>query len=997
MSFGNDDNRQTFVGKFNDLPIAKKLAFGFGVVLTLMVVIVVVNFYAANRIATVENHLSEILVPFVESELELKSDVNESLAALRGYMILGGDKFKNQREFVWKDIGEKVAILDGKMQYFDETTNADFNEIKSLLTDFEMAQNKVETTAHTKDELPATKILLEDAAPRASKVLQAVTAIINEEKLLAATPERKELLGLLADSRGSFAVGLAAIRAYLLSGDVSWQEEFNKRWAVNEARFLSLQQKSYLFNTKQQASFSTYSQYRQEFSPLPAKMFSIRESDQWNMANYYLDKEVAPRADRLLTLLKGLAKHGHQLVLDDEAWLDNARFWMEVVSVALAVVALSIGIFCAWFITKQLTNSINTINRSINHVANGELGNMEVVSSKDEIGQLSTTLQQMQSRLREIIERDVQSMINNAREGDLSNRIDVSDKVGCYRELCEGINELMVINSQVVDDTVSVFSALAHGNLNTTIDSDYKGDFARIKKDANFTVEKLKQTIQTDVQALIDSAAKGDLNRRISMDDKEGFFQDLCEKINQLVEGNKKVVDDVVRVFAAMSQGDLSETITSDYNGEFLKLKEDTNATVAKLQSVIEKDIQNVVNAVLQGDLTQRIALDDKQGFFKRLSESINNIADVSETIISDASSVVGAMSEGNLTQTIEKDYSGSFGELKNNINATVTHLHGVIGEIQDASDTVKTASSEIALGVHDLSERTEQQAASLEETAASMEHMMDSVEKSSNSSRDANQMTTDTEQFAIAGGAAVDKAVSAMEGINQSSNKIAAIIGVIDEIAFQTNLLALNAAVEAARAGEQGRGFAVVAGEVRTLAQRSAGAAKEIKDLISDSVDRVESGSKLVNDSGTTLNEIIESVKKVSRVINDVSASAAQQYDGIQQVNTTIAQMDQMTQQNAALVEESSAASQSMSEQAEKLNGLVEFFTLNTSSAKKQATNAYSKPASNAVSQSTIRPKKEAKLTPVKNTPPKKEMPNKAVAPVSNSAAHDDGDWEEF
>ncbi len=1028
MSFSDSKQAQSFADKFDDFPIAKKLTWGFGVILALMVFIVVVNFWAAQRIADVEHEISRVLVPVVEAELELKSDINESLAALRGYMILGENKFKIQRENAWIDIDKKTSTIDKSMHHFDENINTKYNQIKVLLAEFRDAQSKVEATAHSKNELPATQILLTEAAPRASKILQAVTGIINEEKTLPATPERKALLALLADSRGSFAVGLASIRAYLLSGDDAWKKSFEKRWKINEARFNSLKENSYLFNDKQKADFEIYSNVRAEFAPLPSEMFSIRGSGKWNMANYFLATEAAPVSTKILSLLKDITVAVEDLLHEDEAKLDSQRLWMEVFSAILAIIAISIGIYLSRFITTRLTNSINSVGDTIGRIAEGNLEAVNVKRSEDEMGNLLLTINELREKLQNIIEKDVQSIINNARRGNLSERINTKDKVGCYKNLSEGINELLVINNQVIDETVDVFSSLAKGDLDVSIKSNYEGDFARIKKDANFTIERLRQTIQVDVQNIINSAASGDLSGRISLNDKEGFFLELSEKINHLVSENQKVIDDTVRVFGAMAQGDLSQKITSPYEGEFLKLKNDANTTLEKIKNAIEIEIQDVVSAALQGDLNKQISLNGKQGFFQALSNSINQLTKTSGEIIEDASTVVGAMAEGDLTKNIDGDYQGSFGDLKNNINATIDRLKGVIADIHESSELVNSGSSEISIGVNDLSVRTEQQALSLEKTARNMENMTMSVEQSATNAKDANEMTSAAENCAVAGGVAVDSAVTAMKGINEASNKIAAIIGVIDEIAFQTNLLALNAAVEAARAGEQGRGFAVVAGEVRVLAQRSAGAAKEIKDLISDSVERVENGSKLVDESGETLKEIIESVKQVNSAINSLSVATGQQSTGIQQVNTSVVDMDQMTQQNAALVEESSAACQGVSEQAQKLMELVSFFKISESDkankrgSVKSASAVPAAPVSSTSSssfptatkfESAVKPQASKVSTEFKEPPVKpavaaevKEEPV-ATAPELTSSPKPviesnpdiglDDDWEEF
>src|SRR5690606_17437878 len=255
--------------------------------------------------------------------------------------------------------------------------------------------------------------------------------------------------------------------------------------------------------------------------------------------------------------------------------------------------------------------------------------------------------------------------------------------------------------------------------------------------------------------------------------------------------------------------------------------------------------------------------------------------------------------------------------------------LSEIVGQIRQGSDAISSAASEIAAGNDDLSRRTEQQAASLEETASSMEELTSTVRQNADNARQANQLAIGAAEVAEVGGEVVGRVVTTMTGINESSRKIVDIISVIDGIAFQTNILALNAAVEAARAGEQGRGFAVVASEVRSLAQRSAAAAKEIKTLIDDSVEQVENGSALVGQAGKTMGEIVTSVKRVTDIIADISAASQEQSTGIEQVNQVITHMDEGTQQNAALVEEATAAARSLEQQSQHLVQTVAIFRM--------------------------------------------------------------------
>ncbi|WP_382152796.1 methyl-accepting chemotaxis protein [Hydrogenophaga sp. ANAO-22] len=293
------------------------------------------------------------------------------------------------------------------------------------------------------------------------------------------------------------------------------------------------------------------------------------------------------------------------------------------------------------------------------------------------------------------------------------------------------------------------------------------------------------------------------------------------------------------------------------------------------------------------------------------------------------------AMARSALRRIADGDLSGATppaqdpNSLMGALSAMQTSMRTLVGQVQQSSGGIDVASGEIASGNQDLSARTEQAASNLQETAASMEQLTSTVRQSADAARQANQLAASAAEIAVRGGEVVGQVVTTMDEINHSSKKISDIIGVIDGIAFQTNILALNAAVEAARAGEQGRGFAVVAGEVRNLAQRSAQAAKEIKGLIGASVDKVETGSRLVADAGQTMSEIVGSVQRVSDIIGEITAAAGEQSDGIGQVNVAVTQLDQMTQQNAALVEESAAAAESLKDQARRLAGVVQLFRL--------------------------------------------------------------------
>ncbi len=359
------------------------------------------------------------------------------------------------------------------------------------------------------------------------------------------------------------------------------------------------------------------------------------------------------------------------------------------------------------------------------------------------------------------------------------------------------------------------------------------------------------------------------------------------------------------------------------YMGNMVEWKDITEQKDAEVQ------INQLVESAIAGNIDQRIDTSVYSGYMRNLGDSINDLLSAVVVPLKEGISVLSALANSDLTSTMDGEYQGEFSIFSESINTTVNNMSEIVDKIIISSLEIKGASGEISQGNIDLSQRTEEQASSLQQTASSMEELTSTVKQTAENAQQATKLSYTAHEEATKGGEVVGKTIEAMSDINAASKKIADIIGVIDEIAFQTNLLALNAAVEAARAGEQGRGFAVVAAEVRNLAQRSASAAKEIKELINDSVEKVNHGTQLVDTSGQSLEEILNAVKKVNDIIAEIAAASQEQSAGIDQINKAITQMDEVTQQNAALVEEAAAGSESLNDQAITLNEMMTVFKL--------------------------------------------------------------------
>ena len=474
-----------------------------------------------------------------------------------------------------------------------------------------------------------------------------------------------------------------------------------------------------------------------------------------------------------------------------------------------------------------------------------------------------------------------------------------------YKQL--GVDPLLVNN---------LAKEIAQGNFKNTIelqDNDRSSLLYAIK-----CIQDSINDFIDDIDNVITKQIQGAINEEFNHQQFSGDYKRTAQNLNTLVKYNIDVKMEIAKVISQYAQGDFSYDIKR-FPGDQAKITRVIDEIKNNLHNV-GLEIKILTEAGVKGDFSKRVNTSKYSYMFKEIFDDFNLLFSTSEAGFIDILHVTNSMAKGDLNQSIDKNYPGIFGEVIESINATNEHLKSLLLEIKEATETINTAAKEIASGNNDLSHRTEEQAASLEETAASMEELTSTVQANTQNAKQADELARSAAAIADKGVNVVSKVVTTMESINTSSNKIVAIISVIDSIAFQTNILALNAAVEAARAGEQGRGFAVVASEVRNLAQRAAAAAGEIKKLIGDSVEKVEDGSKLVLQAGHTMEEIVSSIHRVTVIMNEIAEASIEQTSGIQQVNQAIGQMDDATQQNAALVEEAAASAESLEDQVHSL-----------------------------------------------------------------------------
>ncbi len=702
-------------------------------------------------------------------------------------------------------------------------------------------------------------------------------------------------------------------------------------------------------------------------------------------------------ATEKINLIKEVEEKVSDDLLEKTKQVETAARNIMLFNIALTLlVTLITGLF-AYFVSRNLLRQLGGEPADAvdiaKQIANGNLSSSINISRGDN-SSIMAAMQHMQQTLKSLIDEQ-STMASENKAGNLKAAIDAAQFQGAYKTMAENVNAMVLNQTEIMRKTTQCISEFSNGNFDAPLER-----FSGQRIFINEGIELLRSNIKTfisDMHNMSDLHNKGDIDVRLDQAKYKGAYATMVQGVNAMVndhiDDNKKAIS-VVKAFGegnlnapldqqpgkkayvnqAIEQvrsnlknfiadmehmsdehdkGDIDVVIDSKkYRGEFGVMADGVNQMINGHIEMSHK-VMDVMVAFGKGHFDE--PLEQFPGKKAFVNEAVEQVRGNLVALNTDAQMLASAAREGYIsTRADASRHDGDFRKIIEGVNETLDLIVSPIATVKVAIETIDTAAKEIAQGNADLSRRTEDQAASLEKTAATMEELSATVKQNADNAKQANQLAISTSDIAVKGGEMVANVVSTMASINESAHKIENIISVIDGIAFQTNILALNAAVEAARAGEQGRGFAVVAGEVRNLAQRSASAAKEIKELIANSVDRTSEGTKLVEETGKTMSELVVSVKHVTDIIAEISAASSEQSAGIAQVNETIIQMDDVTQQNTALVEEAAAAAESMMEQADELLKAVEVFKLEGQGNQRRS-NAVMRPVKSAVSKSKV------------------------------------------